>query len=156
MPDPVDGSGRPIVKAQGAADPDQRREGLGGADRKQFENKLSDLGKRLDAAKSSGKAVGSRTGSSDAGEDAMRSRAFGLGFGIAAQLIAGVAVGGIIGHFLDRWLGSTPWLLMGFLILGFVAGMLNVIRTAREMEKISVAQSVNAKSVPDDDDEDSK
>ena len=78
----------------------------------------------------------------------------GLGFSIAAQLVAGVLIGGAMGYFLDRWLGTAPWLMVVFLMLGFAAGLMNVVRTAREMQKISEAQSKGAKSVPDDVDED--
>ena len=78
----------------------------------------------------------------------------GLGFSIAAQLVAGVLIGGAMGYYFDRWLGSTPWLMVVFLVFGFAAGLMNVIRTAREMQKISESQSKGAKSVPDGPDED--
>jgi hypothetical protein len=37
---------------------------------------------------------------------------------LATEMIAGVAVGGFIGWALDRWLGTTPILLVVFLISG--------------------------------------
>jgi ATP synthase protein I len=118
-----------------------------------FERRLSDLGQRLD--KASGSAGTEKAAkAADAEADAARSRAMGMGFSIAAQLVAGVLVGGAIGYYLDRWLGTTPWLMVVLLMLGFAAGLMNVIRTAREMQKISEAQSRGAKSVPDDADED--
>ena len=115
-----------------------------------FERKLADLGKRLDQTATS--KAGDKT--ADDAANAARSKAMGLGFSIAAQLVAGVLVGGAIGYFLDRWLGSTPWLMVVFLMLGFAAGIMNVIRTAREMQKISEEQSKGAKSVPDDAEDD--
>jgi ATP synthase protein I len=32
---------------------------------------------------------------------------------------------------LDRWLGTSPWSLIVFLVLGFGAGMTNMLRTVR-------------------------
>jgi ATP synthase protein I len=45
-------------------------------------------------------------------------------------LVAGVLVGAAIGWLLDRLLGISPWGLIVFLLLGFVAGVLNVMRSA--------------------------
>ena len=118
-----------------------------------FERRLSDLGQRLD--KASGNATATTAAKAETAEaQAARSRAMGLGFSIAAQLVAGVLIGGVMGYYLDRWLGSAPWLMVLFLMFGFAAGLMNVIRTAREMQKISEAQSKGAKSVADDADED--
>jgi len=38
------------------------------------------------------------------------------------------AAGAVIGWLLDRWLGTKPWLILVFFILGFAAGLLNVYR----------------------------
>ena len=140
MAKPVDGS-----KSGGDA-----RGQMSTEDRAQFERRITDLGSRLD------KSAGSKDGKTvaDAEADAARSKAMGMGFSIAAQLVAGVIVGGAIGYFLDHWLGTVPWLMVLFLMLGFAAGLMNVIRTAREMQKISEAQSKGAKSVADDEGED--
>ena len=35
-----------------------------------------------------------------------------------------------IGWLLDRWLGISPWGMIVFLLLGFTAGVLNVMRVA--------------------------
>ena len=53
-----------------------------------------------------------------------------LGFRLSSELIAGVAVGGLIGWGLDRWLSTSPFGLIAFVLLGFVAGVVNVIRSA--------------------------
>ena len=55
---------------------------------------------------------------------------FARGFRLSTELVAGVLVGAGIGWLLDRWLGTTPWGLMVFLLLGFAAGVLNVMRAA--------------------------
>lgn len=56
--------------------------------------------------------------------------ALARGFRLSTELVAGVVVGGIIGWLLDRWLGISPWGMIVFLLLGFVAGVLNVMRAA--------------------------
>jgi ATP synthase protein I len=55
----------------------------------------------------------------------------GLGFRIAIDLFAGVVVGLGMGLALDRWLGTSPWLLLLFLVFGFGAGMTNMLRSVR-------------------------
>jgi ATP synthase protein I len=55
---------------------------------------------------------------------------FARGFRMSTELVAGVVVGAIIGWLLDRWLGISPWGLIVFLLLGFAAGVLNVMRAA--------------------------
>ena len=55
---------------------------------------------------------------------------FARGFRLSSELVAGVAVGALIGWLLDRWLGISPWGLIVFLLLGFAAGVLNVMRAA--------------------------
>ena len=55
---------------------------------------------------------------------------FARGFRLSSELVAGVVVGAGIGWLLDRWLGISPWGLIVFLLLGFAAGVLNVMRSA--------------------------
>jgi ATP synthase protein I len=52
------------------------------------------------------------------------------GVRVSTELVAGVIVGTVIGWLLDRWLGISPWGLIVFLLLGFAAGVLNVMRAA--------------------------
>ena len=90
--------------------------------------KQDDLETRLKIAKS--KLQNKKTESSD-GKGLFLGNAFKLG----TELVAAVAVGGIIGFILDNWFGTKPWLIIIFFFLGSIAGMLNVIRAARKMQK---------------------
>ena len=54
--------------------------------------------------------------------------ALGVGVRVGVELVAALAVGVAIGWGLDRWLGTTPWLLGLFVILGGAAGVANVWR----------------------------
>ena len=59
----------------------------------------------------------------------------GNAFKLGTELVAAVGVGTIIGFILDSWFGTKPWLIIIFFFLGAAAGMLNVIRTAKKMQK---------------------
>ena len=56
--------------------------------------------------------------------------ALARGFRLSSELVAGVLVGAFIGWALDRWLGTSPWGMIVFLMLGFAAGVINVMRAA--------------------------
>jgi ATP synthase protein I len=55
-------------------------------------------------------------------------RPLAMGFRVAGELVAAMLVAVAIGWSLDHWLGTTPWLLMLFVVLGAAAGVLNVWR----------------------------
>ncbi|KQZ93887.1 ATP F0F1 synthase subunit I [Mesorhizobium sp. Root157] len=55
---------------------------------------------------------------------------YGQAFKLSSEFIAGVAVGVGIGWMIDRLAGTSPWGLIVFLLLGFAAGVLNVLRSA--------------------------
>ena len=59
----------------------------------------------------------------------------GSAFKLGTELVAAVAVGTIIGFILDGWFDTKPWLIIIFFFLGAAAGMLNVIRAAKQMQK---------------------
>jgi ATP synthase protein I len=66
----------------------------------------------------------------ESGDTAARTSAMALGFRLSSELVAGVVVGAAIGWGVDRWLSTTPFGLMVFLLLGFTAGVVNVVRSA--------------------------
>ncbi len=53
-----------------------------------------------------------------------------VGLRLSSELVAGVVVGTVLGWGLDRLLSSSPWGLIVFMLLGFVAGVINVMRSA--------------------------
>jgi ATP synthase protein I len=89
--------------------------------------RLKSLGQRLDQA-NSGSSRGTDT--SFASRSAADQSAFARGFRLSSELVAGVLVGAALGWLIDRWLGSLPWGMFVFALLGFTAGVLNVMRQA--------------------------
>ena len=53
-----------------------------------------------------------------------------MGFRLSSELIAGVLVGALMGWGFDRLLSTSPFGLIVFVLVGFAAGVLNVIRSA--------------------------
>lgn len=88
---------------------------------------LAALGERLERARRAQEG-GRRAG--DAKSDPAARSAIGLAFRIGLELVVGVFVGFAIGWALDDWLGTQPWGMIGFLFLGFAAGVFNVFRVA--------------------------
>jgi ATP synthase protein I len=85
--------------------------------------RLQHLGDRLAQQRTSPKVEAGSSSRSDPS-------ALARGFRLSTELVAGVLVGAFIGWALDRWLGTSPWGMMVFLLLGFAAGVVNVIRAA--------------------------
>jgi len=86
--------------------------------------RLKRLGERLDHARPNRSDTGpaSRLSSDHSG--------FARGFRLSSELVAGVLVGAGLGWLIDKWLGTLPWGMFVFALLGFTAGVLNVIRQA--------------------------
>ena len=59
----------------------------------------------------------------------------GSAFKLGTELVAAVAVGTIIGFILDNWFDTKPWFIIIFFFIGVIAGILNVIRVANNMQK---------------------
>ena len=54
---------------------------------------------------------------------------------ISTELVAAVVVGSTIGFLLDNWFDTKPLLTICFFIMGVAAGILNVFRSAKKMQK---------------------
>ena len=73
----------------------------------------------------------------DIQKDGKRSNASSLGkaLKISTELVAAVVVGSTIGFLLDSWFGTKPLLIICFFIMGVAAGILNVFKSAKKMQK---------------------
>ncbi|MEQ8367046.1 MAG: AtpZ/AtpI family protein [Roseicyclus sp.] len=58
-----------------------------------------------------------------------------LAWRMVIELVAGLGIGFGIGFGLDAVFGTTPWLMVVFVILGFVAGIKTMIRSANEIQR---------------------
>jgi ATP synthase protein I len=75
------------------------------------------------------------------------SSGLGLGMRLAVEVVVGVGVGTGLGWALDRWLGSRPWLMILFLLLGGAAGVLNAYRAAKGLdETVGLGEAQRRKS----------
>ena len=70
-------------------------------------------------------------------KDSKGSNAASLGkdLKISTELVAAVVVGSTIGFLLDNWFDTKPLLTICFFIMGVAAGILNVFRSAKKMQK---------------------
>lgn len=92
---------------------------------------LKDLEARLKAAQAREKLPETPLGQTGQVDQ----RAVGVGVRIAVELLSGLLVGLGLGYALDRWLGTRPWLMLVFLVLGSAAGFMNVLRAVRSLEQ---------------------
>ena len=67
--------------------------------------------------------------------DKQNTSPIGTAFKLSTELVAAVAVGTIIGFILDKTFGTKPWFILIFFFVGVVAGITNVIRSAKNMQK---------------------
>ncbi len=58
-----------------------------------------------------------------------------LGNRVLTELIGGLAGGALVGWFLDRMIGTSPWLLLAFLFLGIIVAFRNIIRISTRRPK---------------------
>lgn len=70
-----------------------------------------------------------------------RGTAIGLAYRLSMELVVGIVVGGYIGWWLDGFFNTAPLFLLIMLILGMAAGVVNLLRTSREMnERMGLTQ----------------
>jgi len=49
---------------------------------------------------------------------------------VGLSFVLAIVIGAACGYYLDKWLGTGPWLFLLFILFGLVAGITNVYRTA--------------------------
>jgi len=95
----------------------------------QQKTSLEDRLKRLDAELADKRRT-------DGAEEAAETRAaesrtgYAVAMKISSEFVAAVIVGALLGYLLDHFAGTGPWGMIVFLLLGFSAGVLNVMRVA--------------------------
>ena len=101
-----------------------------------FSARLGNLDHRLSEIRGSRKVGTDQSGSE---QDAAQAKAstMAVGLRLSSELVAGVLVGAALGWGFDRLLSTSPWGLIVFLLLGFTAGVINVMRSAGVMAKQS-------------------
>jgi ATP synthase protein I len=72
---------------------------------------------------------------------------------LMSEFVAAIIVGGGLGYLLDMFLPTRPWGMIVLLLLGFAAGVLNVVRAAKELNA-ATAVAPGTPLVPDDDNDD--
>jgi len=96
--------------------------------------RLGSLNRRLSEFRDSHKVGTDQFGGEDE-ESAARASAMARGFRLSSELIAGVVVGAAIGWAFDYFLSTSPFGLIVFFLLGFVAGLVNLVRSAGVMPR---------------------
>jgi len=92
--------------------------------------RLQRLGEGLGQAREQARERGGQPSGGAGADRATTASGYARGFRLSSELVAGVLVGAGLGWLIDRWLGISPWGLIVFLLLGFAAGVLNVMRSA--------------------------
>ncbi len=94
------------------------------ADRKtELSRRLRDLDRQLDARRATGEEASSA-------ERKPEKPGYAVAMRLGADFVAGVVLGAALGWGVDRLFGTSPWGLIVFLLLGFAAGILTVLRSA--------------------------
>ncbi len=90
--------------------------------------KFSELDARLKIAKE-------KANKNSLTNDKKNTSSLGTALKLSTEMVAAVFVGSIIGFILDNGFDSKPWLTIIFFFVGAIAGILNVIRSAKLMQK---------------------
>jgi ATP synthase protein I len=114
--------------AQGTNDGEDGSGNKSSPDEAALSARLGSLDHRLSEFRDSRKIRTDQPGGS--GDGAARASAMARGFRLSSELVAGVVVGALIGWGFDRLLSTSPFGLILFFLLGFAAGVLNLIRSA--------------------------
>ena len=97
-----------------------------------FDDRLNDLNKRM------GRDVQDKDENSGANS---AKAGYGNAFRLSSEFISAILVGATIGYGIDWLAGTLPWGMIVFLMLGFVAGILNVLRASGEISGPAASQA---------------
>ena len=86
--------------------------------------RLAELAKKLEGLKQPAPEDASRL------ETARGLAGIGAALRFGSEFVAGVIVGFVIGYTIDQLFGTSPWGMIVFLLLGFAAGVLNILRSS--------------------------
>lgn len=114
---------------RGNREGDNNNSGRPPSDETALSARLTRLDKRLSKARRDRENQSAGQGSENETASAKAS-AMARGFRLSSELVAGVVVGAVIGWGIDRLLSTSPWGLIVFFLLGFAAGVLNLMRAA--------------------------
>ena len=68
-------------------------------------------------------------------QDKKPTSSLGTALKMSTELVAHVVVGTIIGFILDKTFGTKPWFILIFFFVGVIAGIINVFKSAKNMQK---------------------
>jgi ATP synthase protein I len=86
-----------------------------------LDRRLNDLGERLEKRKAATSRAGDEAGGAAKG-------AYSQAIKVSSEFVAGIVAGALIGYLVDWLAGTSPWGMIIFLMLGFGAAVLNVMR----------------------------
>lgn len=71
------------------------------------------------------------------GEDLKKTiKALGFLSTVGMSMVLAICLGALIGYYLDKWLGTSPWLLLVFLGFGVAAAFRNLFVMYKKAEKM--------------------
>jgi ATP synthase protein I len=97
-----------------------------GPGEKELSDRLKRLGERLGpVADEAGRQARDAAGGAPADTVGL-----GKAMRLSSEFIAGIVAGALLGWAADRMLGTSPWGMIILVMLGFAAGVMNVMRAA--------------------------
>jgi ATP synthase protein I len=59
----------------------------------------------------------------------------GVGYRMSIELVVGICAGLGLGWLVDTQMGTKPWFMIGFMFLGLVAAIFNVVRLSKDVQR---------------------
>lgn len=67
---------------------------------------------------------------------------------VGIELGLSVGIGLLIGYYMDRWLGTEPWLMLLWLVFGLIAGFRGVFRAVGRADRAAEADAPGTPGEP--------